>query len=484
MGCCRPSATISRVDLASLRQLRRQPGYPALIGAATAARLADEMFAVGVVLLVLERTGSAALAGATIACVALPSLLSGPLLGAWLDLTGSRRAVMVVDQLLMVSTLMLLATLTGSVPNWCVPMIALIAGITYPLSFGGFTSLVPTVVPDHLLAQANALEATSFNTALIAGPALAGTICALTDPVVSLSVEAALTLVAIVPIMRLPAVRARGRASASALRRTARHGLALLIRTPELRGVTATGMLGLGGIGLLTVAFPFFALDVLGEPRSASGYMWAAFALGSAFGALTLVRLQARWPSQRIVFGGAATFGLLMLLWPLAWSLPAALVLIAVAGMADGPALTATFATRQEHAPRDLLGQVFVTAASLKVGSFAVGAALAGPAVLVLGAQGAIVLSACAQLTAAAVGLLLSEVGRPSEELYEHDGVGHQHDGEADRPPVEVAFDHRAAAERSGPGATDPERAGQAGVFAGVQQHQENQTDRQSHLHD
>lgn len=50
-----------------IRDLRRQRGYPTFLGAATLARVADEMFSVGVVLLVLERTGSAALAGATVA---------------------------------------------------------------------------------------------------------------------------------------------------------------------------------------------------------------------------------------------------------------------------------------------------------------------------------------------------------------------------------------------------------------------------------
>ena len=105
------------------------------------------MFSVGVVLLVLERTGSAALAGATVACVTLPSILSGPVLGAWLDLTGRRRTIMVIDQILMATSLVLLVTLTGTAPNWCVPLLALIAGVTYPLSFGGFTSLIPLVVP-------------------------------------------------------------------------------------------------------------------------------------------------------------------------------------------------------------------------------------------------------------------------------------------------------------------------------------------------
>ena len=52
----------------------------------------------GVVLLVLDRTGSAGLAGLAVAAITLLSLVSGPLLGAWPDLTGRRRRLMVVDQ--------------------------------------------------------------------------------------------------------------------------------------------------------------------------------------------------------------------------------------------------------------------------------------------------------------------------------------------------------------------------------------------------
>ena len=69
-------------------------------------------------------------------------------------------------------------------------------------------------------------------------------------------------------------------------------------------------MLGLSGLGLLTVGFPFFAVDHLGVERGAAGYLWGAFALGSMLGALLLVRLQARWPPERIVVGAIATFGL------------------------------------------------------------------------------------------------------------------------------------------------------------------------------
>jgi predicted MFS family arabinose efflux permease len=184
-------------------------------------------------------------------------------------------------------------------------------------------------------------------------------------------------------------------------------GLRKIVDVPELRGVTVAGALGLGGLGLLTVAFPLFAVDHLGVQRSAAGYMWAAFALGSTVGALGMVRLQQRLKPWTVVISALIVFGALMLLWPLATALPAMLVLIALAAVADGPALAATFAVRQQVVPPKLYGQVFTTAAGLKVGSFAVGAALAGPVAAAAGSGGALVVAAAAQFAAAGAGFAL-----------------------------------------------------------------------------
>jgi predicted MFS family arabinose efflux permease len=180
---------------------------------------------------------------------------------------------------------------------------------------------------------------------------------------------------------------------------------------PELRGITAAGAIGMAGLGLLTVTFPLFAVEHLGGERSYAGYMWAAFAAGSTLGALTLVRLQRRVPPERIVVVGYAAFGAVMLTWPLAGSLPALLALIAVAALADGPALAAQFAVRQQVVPPSLYGQVFTTAAGLKVGSFAVGAGLAGLVATGLGSAEAMLVAAGVQVLAAVTGLALMRAG-------------------------------------------------------------------------
>jgi predicted MFS family arabinose efflux permease len=396
------------VDRDSLRGLRAQPGYPPFVAAATLARVSDEMFAVGVVLLVLDRTGSAALAGAAVSAISLPSLVTGPLLGAWLDVTGRRRSLMVADQIVIACVLVALVVVIGNAPDWTVPLVVLAAGLSYPLSFGGFTSLIPTIVPDDLLVPANALETASFNAALVVGPALAGTLAAAFGAEVSLLVEAALALAALALILRIPNLdRPRGQAQRRSLTAVAVDGLRQIVAVPELRAVTAAGAIGLGGLGLLTVAFPLFAAEHLGAERSDAGYLWAAFAVGSTLGALGLVRIQRRFPPERIVLAGYAMFGTLMLLWPLAESLTVMLGLVALAGSVDGPALAAQFAVRQRVVPASLHGQVFTTAAGLKVGAFSLGAALAGPIATGLGPATALVIAAGVQFTAAAVGATL-----------------------------------------------------------------------------
>jgi predicted MFS family arabinose efflux permease len=392
--------------------LRGQPGVPWFFAAATLARLASEMSAVAVVLLVLDRTGSARLAGVTVAASTLPSVLSGPLLGAWLDGTTRRREALAANQVLVVASMAAMLLAAGHGPGWTLPALALAAGSMAPMTTGGLTSMLPALVPAELLPRANAVEAVSFNTAAITGPALAGAIAATAGPgaaVAALAVLALAGLGLLLPVPRTaPTSAATGRSLGQSLRAGTRH----LARTPVLRGVTVATAAGYGALGLLTVAFPYLAAG-LGHGRSAAGFLWAAFDLGGIAGALGVARMRHRWPPERIVGAGLLAVGAVMLAWPLARSLPVALALVALAGTADGPAFAATFAVRQQWSPPELYGQIFTTAASLKVGAFALGAAAAGPAVLHLGARATVAAAGLAQFAAVAAGWLAAGGRRP-----------------------------------------------------------------------
>jgi hypothetical protein len=68
-------------------------------------------------------------------------------------------------------------------------------------------------------------------------------------------------------------------------------------------------------------------------------------------------------------------------------------------------------------------------------------------------------------------------------DLEQQDRVREEQERERDRPAVEVALDHRAAAERPR-AAADAERAGEAGVLTGVHQHEQHERHREEDLED
>ncbi len=380
------------------------PGYAAFYLSATLGRLAGEMLAVAAVLLVLDRTGSPALASATVAAASLPSVLTGPLLGAWLDRTRHRRAALAANQALLGASLagMLLA-------------LAVIGGATAPMLTGGVTSVIPLLVPPVLLPRANAMEAASFNSAAVLGPALAGAVAARFGPASSVGLQAAIAVGALAAVARMPAVAPAEPASAGSLSLglTLRAGLAHLTRTPVLRAVTVTSSLAYGAQGLLPLALPLLS-EQLGAGRGGAGYLYAALETGGIAGVFLAVRVVASWPSERVVMGGTALLAVGIASWASAPSFAVALVLAAAAGLAAGPAFAALFSVRQQWSPAGLRGQIFTTAASLKVGAFALGAALAGPVVTDLGPRGAILVTAAIGLLAVAAGLVSAARPAPS----------------------------------------------------------------------
>jgi hypothetical protein len=153
--------------MSDYRALLARRGYPSFAATVFFSRLTAMMFNVSGVLLVLERTGSVPLAGLTSAAAVLPGALSGPLLGAWLDVVPARRVLVVIDQLLSALALVGLVLLAGRGPNWTLPAVAFFYSVTRPLSSGTFTSALAEIVGWDLLGRASPVEASSQNLAFI-----------------------------------------------------------------------------------------------------------------------------------------------------------------------------------------------------------------------------------------------------------------------------------------------------------------------------
>jgi MFS family permease len=391
------------MDRAAITALRRSHGYPQFLAAATVARLADEMFGVGVVLLVLERTDSPGLAGATLAAATLPGMLSGPVIGAWLDRTGRRSLIYKIDRLLLAAVLLGILAAAGNAPNFVVPLLAFITGLTLPVTLTGFTSMLPLMVEPEILPWANSVEAASLNVAMIGGPAVAGVIAGLAGADAAIIAEVVLTVVALALILRIPDLNRGAAEEPLPVRQLVADGLRHIAHERVLRLASAASAVNNIGWGILMVVFPLWAAADLGASRSASGAIWAVFAAGSLIGALGLARYQGRRPPEWILFGSMVVMAAGMFTWQLASSLAVALVLVFATAVVEGPATAGVFSIRQQRTPFGLQAQVMGTLGSVQVGAFAIGAAIGGPLVVAVGPRVSIVIVASAVLAAGAI---------------------------------------------------------------------------------
>lgn len=376
--------------------------------AATLARLADEMTVITVVLLVLDRTGSTALAGAAVAAYTVPSAVSGPVLGAVLDRLRRRAGVLVLSG----ASLAFACALTASGPDGLIPAWMAVAGAAVPLTSGGYSSLVVALAPPERRARSNAMDATAFSVASIAGPGLAGLLSATagtTVAVLAVGAIAAAGAVCTVPLRRYIAEPGERRSTLAAVR----AGFGHFARTPGLRGPTATTVLGWGSFGALSVALPLWT-EQLGAGLTSAGFLFTALEAGDLVVTLTIAHRLRPEPAGRVVLVCTSLLGVAMAGWLLTDSLAQALVVAVVAGLAQGLTLPAIFAVRQHNTPPSLLGQVSVTGASMKIGGYALGA-LAGTALVpAVGPRGTIAVVACCQLVAAGIGAALSRAAAPA----------------------------------------------------------------------
>ncbi|MEU4766870.1 MFS transporter [Actinosynnema sp. NPDC023794] len=372
--------------------------------AAGLARLADEMVAVAVVLLALSRSGSTVLSGAVIAAYTVPSILSGPLLGAWLDRTRRPVAALAANQFALCA--MAVAMVFAPAP-WLVAA-SFVAGITLPMTSGGFTSLVPRLAGD--LNRATSQDALLFNAAAVAGPGLAGVLSTAASPAVAVAAVAALALAGALCTLTLR-VPPHPPGEHPSLRAAIKRGLRHLVTTPPLRGATVASVVGYGSVGMLATALPLHVAG-LGVDGDQAGLVWAVFEVGAIGCILVVRRGLPRWRPERVVFTTVALYGVTLALWPLASHFPALLVLALVSGLAQGPVLTATITARQRYTPGPLLGQVSTTGASLKIGAYAVGAAGGGALLTAWSPTSLILLVAAGQLVGASLGAVTARPTR------------------------------------------------------------------------
>src|SRR5271170_6349417 len=239
-------------------------------------------------------TGRPSAGSALLAALTIAAAVGGPLFGALLDRSPRPDRVLALTLSAYALGVIAVAAAAGPVPVPLVVLIALAAGLFNPAVAGGWTSQLPRIVTGPELARGFALDAMTYSTASLVGPALAAVIAAGLGARPAVITAAALVVLAIPAarsLSRYPPAQASGPRSAPH-RQVAAGFAAILTRRPLLRA-TATSVLSYVGIGMLLVCCP-----VLGAQRLGGSDRGALLISAIAAASLTANWILARRPPR------------------------------------------------------------------------------------------------------------------------------------------------------------------------------------------
>jgi predicted MFS family arabinose efflux permease len=328
------------------------------------ARLPYGMFALALVLYMVEERGSFAVAGLVDGAFGIGAAIGSPLQSRVIDRLGQGRVLLPLACVDAAATGVLILLTEADAPTGALMGCAFVGGFAIPSLGAALRTLWPELLAGRrtLLPAAFALDSVAIELLFTAGPLFAAAIVAIVSPIAALILCAACTLAGTALfVTREPSRTWRPDAAAGS------HGVLGALRSAGVRTIMlATVPIGFC-FGAVEISLPAFATEH-GEPAWA-GALLSVWAAGSAIGGLAYGARTFTTPLSTVYLWLAALLPLGFLPALAAPSIAAMAVLILPAGLLIAPL---------GAAGNQLVGQVAPTGAETEAYTWPVTAMLAG----------------------------------------------------------------------------------------------------------
>ncbi|OKJ16972.1 MFS transporter [Kitasatospora sp. CB01950] len=364
------------MPFARYRPVFAAPGALPFTLAGLLGRLALAMYGVSIVVLIADRRGSYALAGAVSAVGVLAGAALMPLLGRLVDRLGQARVAVPAVLATALPTGALLMCVRSGAPDWTLFLCWALSG-TSP-NLGGMARARWAHLHRNdaaALHRANALEQSLDELCFMAGPVLGMVLCTTLAPEAGLL--AAWTLGTVGTLLFAAQRGTEPPLPESTQLASAGRGLIATRGFPALlAGFLAAGLL-FGSQEVTTLAYT----DALGR-QSAGGVLLALVAAGSCVSGLAFGAIRPRRPAAVRLAFGAGAMTLLMLLPLAAGRAGAGLVVLGAALLAAGsgtaPTMISGMTLVQELLPAHRMNEAMALAVSAILVGISTGATLGG----------------------------------------------------------------------------------------------------------
>lgn len=386
----------------------------------TISLLGDQFTTIALLWFVLQLTGSGLALGTVLLCFGLPGIFTSSALGTLLDRYQPRLVIGCDNacRALIIGAIPALHWL-GFLQLWMVYPLSALAGALMPATLVGTRVLLPHLVADDELENANALMSVSLNFATLVGPAIAGVLVGILGGPTVMVIDAVSFLVMALVAYSLPRISRPLPAPQEHVTRKRWQGFRELVNLREVRIITLLSLIFFLAYYPLEPALPIYSRDFLKAGASGYGLLWSGFGVGALLGLLTIPRLGRR-SRPGVTFSAIATlWGVFLLPLMFIPNLVASMVFLGLAGCAWGPYTTIETTLLQRLVPAHQRGQVFGARAALTTATGPIGVFVGGLLLDHLSASVVIGISGAACVFTGIVGLLsptLRAIRRPGEE--------------------------------------------------------------------
>ncbi|GAC1345683.1 MAG: MFS transporter [Candidatus Dormibacteria bacterium] len=337
--------------------LRESPAFRVLFVGQLISTVGRQVTTVAVPYQVYQLTHSAFAVGVLGLVQVVPLICVALVAGALADRV-DRRRLLLVTQLLLGGCSLLLAVgaARGNPPLLALYVIVGLAAAVSAIDQPTRTAVVPNLVSAERLGGALSLNVALFTASMVAGPALGGLVLARFGLTAAYLIDVGTFSAALLAVALLPAQPPRGTTSESQLRAIAR-GLSFVRRQPAILGGFVMD-LGAMIFGLPRAVFPVLAATVFRSGPTGLGLLYAATGAGALLASLATGWVGHVRSQGRIIVVAVAVWGLAITAFGLVGSLPVALLLLAVAGAADGYSAVCRNTMMQTLTPDELRGRL------------------------------------------------------------------------------------------------------------------------------
>ncbi|MEP7003482.1 MAG: MFS transporter [Chloroflexota bacterium] len=362
----------------SYRALFGVPGFRRLAFVLVVVRSASWMWELALVLLLLQRYQSPALAGIAVFLAIAPGVLVSPLAGALLDRYGRLRLV-IANYAVSAVTLGLIAVLAHiDAPLAPIFVLVVISSLMTPLGTAGSRSLLPVVVPQRLWDRANAIDSMSYMVTTVLAPPLAGAISAFVSPEAAIASAAIVFIVGAVALTGVHDVP-HSREITRGVFAEARDGIGYVLGNVSLRGL-AVGMSVVNlGQGILLVGLPVAVFERLHADAIVVGVLWSIMGVVGVAGGLAAGRIGTAGRERPMLVGGILTVAAGFATIAFASSLAGLVAGVVFVGGGSAVMDVALFSLRQRVTDPEWFGRAFAVSMHLNYSGIPVGSAISGP---------------------------------------------------------------------------------------------------------